>query len=55
VSSDLKLSDFSCSNCDEKKIVRKGRAWYVCENCGVDNSLYVVLMWQAIDKEATNE
>ena len=43
-----KLKDTACFDCDEKKLTRKGRAHYVCEGCGSDNSIVLVLLWEAL-------
>lgn len=45
------LKDLACYDCGKYELYRKGRAHYVCSNCDKDNSLFVVLMWEAQIRE----
>lgn len=38
---------FPMTHCDHKNIERKGRACYICKECGDDVTLYLVFLHEA--------
>ena len=42
-----------CNQCDLENYIRKSRAYFVCNNCGRDITLEVVLLSE-VENETTN-
>lgn len=50
---DMNLKQLPCLYCDQPDIKHTARATWVCQNCKEDNSLYYVLVAEAVNGEET--